>query len=145
MERNWIAKMTNLPALVRAQSRLCHFLCFLRADHYTKYSCDNICRIVLFCGVVLCCTQCGMANAGAGFSSDWLAFSTVRHSFLLPSCLRRHRRHNLGSSKEEEKQLSVQRKKKFTFQHPAIIESKKLSMYIILYIVLTFFLSESRW
>ena len=115
MERNWIAKMTNLPALVRAQSRLCHFLCFLRADHYTKYSCDNICQIVPFCGVVLCCTQYGMANAGAGFSSDWLAFSTVRHSFLLPSCLRRHRRHNRGSSKEEEKQLSVQRKRSLLF------------------------------
>ena len=131
--------MTNLPALVRAQSRLCHFLCFLRVDHFTHttvvHTFAKLCFSVVF--IVLYTVWCGerRCRIQQRLIGIFHGQTFVPPSFLPSSSPSSQSRKFKGRRKT----VVRSKKKKFTFQHPAIIESKKLSMYIILYIVLTFF------
>ena len=145
--------MTNLPALVRAQSRLCHFLCFLRVDHYTQYSLKPFRRVRNFESTELCqhLPNCAFLWCCIVLYTVWYGERRCRiqqrligifhgQTFVPPSFLPSSSPSSQSRKfKGRRKTVVRSKKKKFTFQHPAIIESKKLSMYIILYIVLTFF------
>ena len=133
--------MTNLPALVRAQSRLCHFLCFLRVDHFTHTTVvqtfAKLCfSVVLYCVVHSLVWRTPVQDLAA---TDWhFPRLDIRSSFLPAFVVTvvtisevQRKKKNSCPFKEKEVYFSTSGNNR--------IKETLYVYYIILYIALTFF------